>query len=57
MNERAREDIESMVIDENGDIGLLGEAINMNGRSVRDSCDECNIEILNKTIADGNVTW
>ena len=46
-----------IVGDMNGHIGLLGEGVNENGRLLREVCEEMNLKILNKTIAENNVTW
>ena len=46
-----------VVGDKNGHITLLGERPNLNGSLLRETCEGEGLEILNETIADGNVTW
>ena len=43
--------------DMNAHIGILGEEVNENGRLLLDFAENCQLEILNNTIAEGRVTW
>ena len=42
--------------DINGQIGLLREGENGNGKLLREKYEEINLEILNETIAEGKIT-
>ena len=43
--------------DMNAHTGILGEPINRNGQKLLDFAEDCQLEILNHTIAEGKITW
>ena len=43
--------------DMNAHTGILGEPINKNGQKLLDFSEDCELEILNHTIAEGKITW
>ncbi len=55
-----RENVNEKVIvmgDMNGHIGILGEVVNSNGQMLLDFTEENDLENLNITIGEGQVTW